>query len=196
MKRYARLFALVLAGLTWVGGEGATQEAAPRDASRDVYQEEPPAPAEPGFKWVREVRYKQVQQPVCKLVPDKRYKWLYETRPDYYCIPACPLHFRCHKSDCDECQFCQNCKGPYYRPQLKKIQVEMDCGWKCIVEYVKAEVPCVVWRKVRIGAETEKGVAPEMPPAPTQVPAPPGGQYPEGEPGSPPRKSGETMPHR
>lgn len=191
MKRYALRLAMVLVGIAWPCGDGSAQvtpsrtsgQGAPARASDQVvYQEQPPAPV-PGFKWVREIRYKEEQYPVCKRVPDKRYRWVYDTRPDYYCLPPCPFHLHHRDCECDGCQQCQDCKGPYYRPQLKKMQVEMNCGWKCVREYVKYKVPVVAWRKVRIGAkEAEEEKAPEKLPRPTQVPAKPAKQPQEGEP--------------
>lgn len=172
MKRYT-LLAMVFAGAAWSSGDGSAQQTAPRASVQEVAQEEQPAP-EPGFKWVRAVRYKEDQYPVCKRVPDKRYRWVYATRPDYYCIPPCPIHPFSHKNDCDGCETCQGCKGPYYRPQLKKMQIEMNCGWKCVTEYIKYKVPYVVWRKVRIGSkEDEEGKTPETLPQPTPVPRTP-----------------------
>lgn len=175
MKRYALLSAMVLAGVTWTCGDNLAQQTPSRDSGQVVYQEEQPAP-EPGFKWVREVRYKEEQYPVCKRVPDKRYRWVYDTRPDYYCLPPCPFHLHHRKCDCRGCQSCQNCQGPYYRPQLKKMQIEMNCGWKCVVEYVKYKVPYTAWRKVRIDAkEAEEETTPEKLPRPTPVPTTPPG---------------------
>jgi hypothetical protein len=182
MKRYAILLAMLLAGVTWAFGDGSAQETASRNSGEVVYQEEPPPPG-PGFKWVREVRYREQQYPVCKRVPDKRYKWVYDTRPDYYCLPPCPFHLHHRDDNCQGCQDCQNCKGPYYRPQLKKMLVEMNCGWKCVLEYVKYKVPQVAWRKVRIDAkEAEEDETPEKLPRPTTVPPPPARQPQKGEP--------------
>lgn len=179
MKRNPLLLAAMIAGVVWACEDGVAQLPPPRDPD-EVYQHQPPPVVEPGYTWVREVRYKDVQHPVCKRVPDKKYKWVYDTRPDYYCIPPCPIHlFR--KSDCDDGQGCPNCNGPFYRPQLKKMQVEIVCGTKCVVEYVKASAPYVVWRKVRIGAEAEKGTLPH--PVPTPTPIPPARQSGWGEPG-------------
>ena len=178
MNRSRLLPAALLAGAMWACGDGAAQEASSRDSGQEVYQENPPPTAEPGFTWVRVVRYKEIQHPVCKRVPDKRYRWVYDTRPDYYCLPTCPPLFSRHKDGGDDCQPCQNCKGPYYRPQLRKKQVEMNCGWKCVVEYVKEKVPVVAWRKVRIGEEEKEASKPL--PTPRPVPPQPGGKPPEG----------------
>jgi hypothetical protein len=154
MNRYRLLPAILFGGILWLCGDGSAQEPLPRNTAREVYQDEPPAPAEPGFKWVRDVRYKEERHPYCKKVPEKIYKWVYDTRPDYYCLPSCPLHLFHRKNDCDGCQ---DCKGPYYRPQLKKMQVETTVGWNCVVDYVKEKVPYVVWRKTPINGEAEQG---------------------------------------
>lgn len=180
MNRYALLLAMMLAGFLSVCGDGSAQVAPGRNAGQEVYQEKPPAPAERGFKWVREVRYKEVRHPYCKKVPEKIYKWVYATRPDYYCLPPCPFHLFRRKNDCNECQNCQDCKGPYYRPQLKKMQVEMIIGWDCVVDYIKEQVPYTVWRKVPIG-ETEQGRPTEPMPGPDQDP--PGSKSRESKPG-------------
>jgi hypothetical protein len=154
MNRYALLSAMGLAGFMWVCGNGSAQEASSRDVGQVVYQDEPPAVAEPGYTWVREIRYKVVRHPYCKKVPEKVYSWVYAERPDYYCLPPTLLQMCRGKHNGDGCPGCQ---GPFYRPQLKKMQVERIISWNCVLDYVTEQVPCVAWRKVPIGAQAETG---------------------------------------
>jgi hypothetical protein len=155
MKRYALLPGLVLA----VGG--ACLAAPPEE---EVYAAKP-AFCEPGFQFVEEAGYREVEHFHCKVVPDKRTKWVYCSKPDYFCVPACPLHGH-HQDGCAHCQ------GPYCRPQLLKKKIEWECGTKCVVEVVKETVPCVVWRKVPCGP-AQPAPGPERLPPPTGSAPPP-----------------------
>ena len=179
MKRYTLLLAMMAVGGMWACENGSAQQASSGAAGQVVYQDEPPAFAEPGYKWVREIRYKEVRHPYCKKVPEKIYEWVYAERPDYYCLPPTLLQTLRSKHSGDGCPCCQ---GPFYRPQLKKMQVERIIGWNCVVDYVKEQVPCVAWRKVPISAEAEqektrRNLGP-LPPL-----EPPDGKSPEARPG-------------
>jgi hypothetical protein len=129
---------------------------------------EKPSSCEPGYRYVEEVGYREVERAVCKVVPVKRAKWVYCSKPDYFCLPACPLLGKWCRDECDACQPCEACKGPYCRQQLLKKKVEWECGTKCEVEVVKEKVPCTVWRKVPCGP------AEPAPATPARAPVPPG----------------------
>lgn len=130
----------------------------------------PPPYCEPGFEYVQVVEYQEHDHPVCKIVPNKRSKWLYSSKPDYFCLPGCPLHVRHDECGCDVLEYCPTCKGPYCRCQLLKKKVEWTCGTKCVVEVVKEKVPCVVWRKVPRKLDPNAPArAPEIVPPPEQV---------------------------
>jgi hypothetical protein len=164
MKRETVRIGVVLAvlGGAWQGAE-----------AQEGVAEQPPS-CEPGFHLVPEVEYKEVEYPVCKVVPDMRTKWIYSTKPDYYCIPACPLFAKHHGDSCPQC------RGPFCRPKLLKKKIEYECGTKCVVEVVKEKVPCLVWRKVPGGPghpEPDRGA--EVLPAPA-------GSPPTQGPGAPP----------
>ncbi len=133
-------------------------------SDREVCTEKPPS-CEPGFRYVPVTELREVEHPVCKVVPAKRTKWVYSSKPDYYCLPACPCPCLHHKDS--PCDACKHCEGPYCRQQLLKKQVEWECGTKCVVEVLKEKVPCTVWRKVPCGVPgCSTG---PLPPAPTPV---------------------------
>jgi hypothetical protein len=121
---------------------------APRVPTEGGVVVERPAWFEPGCQYVREIEYREVEHAICKVVPIKRTKWVYCSKPDYFCLPACPLLNHCREKDCDPGCTCQTCKGPYCRQALLKKKVEYECGTRCEVEVVKEKVPCTVWRKV------------------------------------------------
>ncbi len=157
MRRYSLLIGLAAA----LGGARLVAPA------QEVYREKPTS-CEPGFRLVQETTYQEVEHPVCKVVPDKRSKWIYCTRPDYFCVPACPLHCGHHPDGCDRC------RGPFCRQQLLKKKVEWECGTKCVVEIVKEKVPTVVWRKVPCApGQPGQSPAPELLPPPSGHAPPP-----------------------
>jgi hypothetical protein len=141
MKRFALVLGLVLAGSGWFP---------PAASAQDVYGPKP-ASCEPGFRYVQVLEYREVERPVCKVVPVMRKKWVYRSKPDYFCLPACPLLKPCSPDGCTGCGHGTNCEGPYCREKLLKKQVEWQCGTRCVVEVVKEKVPCRVWRKVPSG---------------------------------------------
>lgn len=153
MKRHALMLSLVLVGA--LSGVAKAQEVC---TDKPIY-------CEPGYRLVQEIGYKEVEHACCKVVPNKRTKWVYCSKPDYFCVSHCPhCRDRCG-DDCGGCcQSCGSCKGPYCRQALLKKQVECVYGTKCVVEIVKEKVPCVYWRKVPCG--------PEALPAPMSTPAP------------------------
>ncbi len=106
-------------------------------SAQETYLQKP-ATCEPGFEWVQETIYREMECPVCKVVPNLRKKWVYSSKLDYFCVPA--LHGAC--GDCGACA------GPYCRQVLLKKQIEYQHGTKCVVEMVKEKVPVVVWKKV------------------------------------------------
>jgi len=172
MKRKALLLALALVGAGWICGDDSAQETKPKATDKEFIGLVPP-PAEPGFKWVREVRYHQIEHRYCKEVPDKRSKWVYDTKPDYFCTPRCPIHLFHHQNDCDQCEACQSCKGPCRREIVLKKRVEWECGTKCVVETVKEKIPYIVWRKVPLSDEKpDKDGKPESLPSPRELPLP------------------------
>ncbi len=131
-----------------------------------VFADKPP-PCEPGYRYVQETGYREVDHPFCKVVPIKRTKWIYTSRPDYFCIPACPLTGLFHHGDgCCANEPCPACEGPNCRQKLFKKKVEWECGTRCVVEVIKEKVPCPVWRKVPCGPG-------EVPPAPPPLLVPP-----------------------
>ena len=168
MSRFGLLLAL-LAGI----GIASTQLDAQDKGSKKSKNE----PTE--YRMEQKVEYKEIEHPICKMVPDKRSKWVYCTRPDYYCIPPCPIHCPWHHhDDCCCCEQCLQCKGPYCRPALYKKQVEWECGMKCVVEMKKEKVPVLVWRKVPLKEEKKRPTAPKKrPDSPT-----PGSRAPRGKP--------------
>lgn len=143
---------------------------------------------EPGYQWVEEVCYKDVERQVCKIVPDtiKKKKWVYACKDDKFCIHTdgknC-LHGHCQAE-------CPSCCGPYNRIQLvkKEIVVSEEPTTKCVVETVVEQVCYTVKRKVCIatgvcvpGTDTVITPAPQsISPTLQAVPAP--------------ATSGETLP--
>jgi hypothetical protein len=108
-------------------------------SAQDMFAQ-PPGYCEPGYQWVPETVYREVECPVCKVVPNMRKKWVYCSKPDYFCVPA--LHGACKDGACAACS------GPYRRELLLKKQIEYQCGTKCVVEMVQEKVPYTVWKKV------------------------------------------------
>ncbi len=164
MKKSLLVLVMMFAAIGWLCGQDAPPENEPQRL---------PA-LEPGYEYVRKIEYKEVERRYCKMVPDKRSKWVYDTKPDYYCVPPCPLRKLFHHGDCEQCEACPACKGPFCRQQLMKKQIQWDCGQKCVVETVKDKVPYFVWRKTRVSADkTEKGGTPETLPTPRELPLSP-----------------------
>ena len=105
-------------------------------------------PCEPGYRWAEELRCKDVERLVCKVVPDvkKVKKVVYATKDDPFCLPAAkPLLG--HQADCD----CAGCRGPFARKILVKTEITcVEPTTKCVVEKVverveyrvKVKVPC------------------------------------------------------
>jgi hypothetical protein len=154
MKREYLIFGGVLAGAIIVQ---------PLARSEEVDGKESAAPPEQGYRMVQKVEYKEIEHRYCKMVPVKRRKWVYCTKPDYYCHPPCPIHWPWHhKDDCD-CQACRDCRGPFYRPQLMKKEIEWECGKTCQIEVVKEKVPVLVWRKEAISPKKEDSKAAPTP---------------------------------
>src|SRR5579871_6755234 len=115
MKRAYRILGVMLVGAIVV---------LPLARAADGDDKGPPMFVEPGYRMVQKVEYQEVEHRYCKMVPDKRRKWVYCSKPDYYCKPPCPFHWPWqHKDDCD-CQACPGCRGPFCRPQLMKKEVE------------------------------------------------------------------------
>src|SRR5687768_16690219 len=85
----------------------------------------PPAthlpPCEPGYQWVEETCFKEVEREVCKLVPEmkKVRKIVYATKENPFCLRRSGLkalhrgHDACGEGDCAGA--CLKCKGPYCR---------------------------------------------------------------------------------
>jgi len=154
MKRYAVLVGMILAGLEGI---------APLAVAQEVYTTKPTF-CETGYQLVEETAYKEVEHTVCKVVPNQKTKWVYSSRPDYYCLPGCPFHGQhCEDGSAN----CESCKGPYCRQQLLKKKVEWTSGTKCVTEVVKDMVPCTVWRKVPCGPVSVGPPHPNAAPAPS-----------------------------
>jgi hypothetical protein len=143
MKREYLILAVALAGAVVVQ---------PLARAQEVDGKESPVSPEPGYRMVQKVEYQEIEHRYCKMVPVKRRKWVYCTKPDYYCHPPCPFHWPWqHKDDCDcDGQACRGCRGPFSRPQLMKKEVEWEDGKICRIEVVKEKVPVLVWRKEAI----------------------------------------------
>lgn len=126
-------------------------------------------PCEPGYQWVEEKCYVDVECLVCKMVPDvkKTKKVVYSTKDDPFCIQHTgkpgwiklsdflPKHCKdglCH-DDCKEglCnkESCPTCRGPYSRKLLvkKEITVEEPIT-KCVVEKEVRQACYTVLKKV------------------------------------------------
>lgn len=155
MKRHVLMFAMLAAAMTTLSLASAQEV---------VHSQMPPC--EPGYQWVQEIGYQDIDHPCCKRVPNMRKKWVYCSKPDYFCVPEC-RRGGCGNGGCDR-DSCGDCFGPYCRKQLLKKQVECQYGTKCVVEITKEKVPCVIWKKVPCG--TPSGVAPA--PMPSSLPAP------------------------
>lgn len=128
-----------------------------------------PGQCEPGYRLIQEITYQEVEHACCKEVPNMRKKWVYCSKPDYFCVPNCRKGCCGRDGGCcgDGC-----CQEPHRcnlhcREQLMKKQVECQYGTKCVVEITKEKVPCVIWRKVPC-APVEHLPAP----LPTSAPAP------------------------
>jgi hypothetical protein len=151
MKRDYLMVGLVLAG--------AFAQSLSR--AEEVDDKDPGPPPGPDYRMVQKVEYKEIEHRYCKMVPDKRRKWIYSTKPDYYCHPPCPLHWPWqHKEECGDGQACKGCRGPFTRPQLMKREIEWECGKICKIEVVKEKVPVLVWRWERISSRKGDGSKP------------------------------------
>jgi hypothetical protein len=115
---------------------------------------EPPA-CEPGYRWVQEDSFKEVERRVCKVVPSvkKVRKVNYDTKPDPFCVRLASFKALFGgKSKCDGpgcVEDCPKCTGPYSREILVKTEViREESTTKCVYETVVEKVPCKDWRKV------------------------------------------------
>lgn len=191
MNRIAMLgcsFALAAASSLW--GHGLIKKNLP--------------PCEPGYQWVEEICYKDVERDVCKIVPDviKHKKIVYTTKDDPFCIPhdgKNPWHaiFKRglgHGHGCNTCKDgacepgkCPSCDGPYCRKQLVKKEIVCEePTTKCVVEKVVERVQYTVLKKVPCTTIPECSTpgVPTAPPAhaaPEQV-APPAQPLPKSAP--------------
>lgn len=133
---------LVLRMIMFVGG--FTSLAVAQEVCTDK-----PGQCEPGYRLVQEITYQEVEHACCKEVPNIRKKWVYCSKPDYYCVPNCKKGCCGQDGGCggypDRCHL-------HCRAQLLKKQVECVYGTKCVVEITKEKVPCVIWRKVPCAA--------------------------------------------
>lgn len=137
---WAALGLLLSAGLQAGAGEPGTS---------------PPGPCEPGYRWVQEDSFQEVERCVCKAVPSvkKVRKVVYETKPDPFCVRLASFRDlfagkgKGGEADCGE--GCLKCKGPHHRAILVKTEITCEVpSTRCVVEKVVEKVPCKVWRKV------------------------------------------------
>ncbi len=116
-------------------------------------------PCEPGFQWVEETCYKDVERLVCRMVPEvkKHKKWVYSAKPDPFCLSqsgkscfAGPGH-ACGKENCGGCP---SCEGPFCRIQLVKREIvtHEETIMKCVTESVVEKVAYTVRKKVPCSA--------------------------------------------
>jgi hypothetical protein len=120
-------------------------------------------PCEPGYTYVYETEYKQVEKYVCKVVPytKKTKKWVYACKDSPFCI------HKTHSGFLGMCG-CPTCLGPFPRELLvkKEIVVKEEQATRCVAEKVVTKVPCTVVRKVPLGAVPDKIGTPPYPPPP------------------------------
>lgn len=142
--------------------------------------QQPELPAcEPGYTYVCQTEYKQVEKYVCKLESyvKKTKKWCYTTKDSPFCIHKDHAHLCC---PCDP----PACLGPFDRQLLvkKEIVVKEEPATRCVTEKVVTVVPCTVWRKVRIGEAVQPPAvrAPAVDKSRAQPPAPPAPVVPPG----------------
>jgi len=109
-------------------------------------QDLPPLPpCEPGYTYVYETEYKDVEKYVCKLesYTKKTKKWVYTCKDSPFCI------HKNHAGFLGICG-CPTCLGPFPRELLvkKEIVVKEEPATRCVAEKVVTKVPCTVIRKV------------------------------------------------
>lgn len=131
---------------------GAIAVCAPVASAQGPHTDKPPV-CEPGYHYVEELGYQEVEHHVCKEAPNMRTKWVYSSKRGYYCLPRICCHCTLDGSHPDHDASasdhdCHCCKGPYCRKILLKKKTECQRGCKCNAEAVKEFVPCPVWRKV------------------------------------------------
>ncbi len=113
---------------------------------------------EPGYMWVEEVCYREVERFECKTVPDvkKHKKTVYSCKEDPFCIKGGSGGFsflNLFKRHNDCCETCPSCDGPFCR--IKLIKKEVVCEeptTKCVVERVVDKVAYTVRKKVPCGS--------------------------------------------
>lgn len=112
---------------------------------------------EPGYVWVEETCFHDVERFCCKMVPDKktRTKHVYSTKNDPFCeknaggLGLLQRLFHPCSSCCDSGE-CPTCDGPHCRVQLVKKSVKCEePTMKCVIERTVEKVPYTVRKKVR-----------------------------------------------